>query len=51
MVVRMMRTMPKKDKTLAVFGRNVARIRNERGFSQDTLAEEADLDRTYISGI
>ena len=47
----MMHTMPKKDKTLVAFGHNVARIRNERGFSQDTLAEKADLDRTYICGI
>ncbi len=36
---------------LICFGRNVARIRSERGLSQDTLAEMADLDRTYISGI
>jgi transcriptional regulator with XRE-family HTH domain len=46
-----MRTMPKRDHTLTLFGRNVARIRGERGFSQDTLAEKADLDRTYLSGI
>ena len=46
-----MRTMPKKDRTLVVFGHNVARIRNERGISQDTFAEKSDLDRTYISGI
>ena len=39
------------DRTLISFGRNVARIRNERGFSQDALAEKADLDRTYVSGI
>ena len=43
--------MPVRDKTLAAFGRNVARIRAERGFSQDKLAEKADLDRTYLSGI
>jgi transcriptional regulator with XRE-family HTH domain len=47
----MMRTMPAKDRTLIAFGRNVARIRDERGFSQDKLAEEADLDRTFVSGI
>jgi transcriptional regulator with XRE-family HTH domain len=46
-----MRTMPTQDRTLATFGRNVARIRTERGLSQDQLAEKADLDRTYISGI
>ena len=43
--------MPKRDSTLAAFGRNVARICAERGFSQDKLAEKAELDRTYLSGI
>ena len=47
----MMSVMPVRDKTLSKFGRNVARIRDARGFSQDKLAEKADLDRTYISGI
>jgi transcriptional regulator with XRE-family HTH domain len=47
----MMRTMLSRDKTLISFGRNVARIRAQGGFSQDVLAEKADLDRTYISGI
>jgi transcriptional regulator with XRE-family HTH domain len=46
-----MRPLPDHDRGLAAFGRNVARIRNDRGFSQDTLAEKADLDRTYVSGI
>ncbi len=43
--------MPKRDKALAAFGRNVAKFRTERGLSQDKLAEEASLDRTYVSGI
>ena len=43
--------MPKRDKALAAFGQNVAKFRNERGFSQDKLAEAATLDRTYLSGI
>ena len=43
--------MSVRDKTLAAFGRNVAQIRDARGFSQDKLAEKADLDRTYLSGI
>jgi transcriptional regulator with XRE-family HTH domain len=47
----MIRSMSVRDKTLSAFGRNVARIRDERGFSQDKLAEKADLDRTYLSGI
>ena len=43
--------MPKRDKTLAAFGRNVAKVRSERGLSQENLAEQANLDRTYVSGI
>lgn len=30
---------------------NMKRLRKERGWSQETLADEASLDRTYISGI
>jgi transcriptional regulator with XRE-family HTH domain len=47
----MIRQMPVRDKTLAAFGRNIARLRDEKQFSQDKLAEKADLDRTYLSGI
>ena len=43
--------MPVRDPILIAFGRNVARLRNGRGISQDKLAEKADLDRTYVSGI
>jgi transcriptional regulator with XRE-family HTH domain len=43
--------MPKRNSTLIQFGHNVARLRNEAGLSQDKLAEKADLDRTYLSGI
>jgi len=46
-----MGVMPKRDKTLTDFGRNVSRLRNDAGLSQDKLAEKADLDRTYLSGI
>ena len=45
------RKMASRDRTLTSFGRNVARIRGQRGFSQDKLSEKADLDRTYLSGI
>ncbi|MEP0144519.1 MAG: helix-turn-helix transcriptional regulator [Parasphingorhabdus sp.] len=31
--------------------RNMKRLRKERSWSQEALAHEADLDRTYISGI
>lgn len=46
-----MGVMPKRDKILTDFGRNVSRLRNDAGLSQDKLAEKADLDRTYLSGI
>jgi transcriptional regulator with XRE-family HTH domain len=32
-----------------VFARNLRRIRHEKGFSQETLAYEADVNRTYMS--
>ena len=32
-------------------GRNLKRIRTERGWSQEELAFESGLHRTYISGI
>lgn len=42
---------PPRHRALAVFARNVLRAREAKGFSQDALAERAELDRTYISGI
>lgn len=33
------------------FGKNVRRIRESKGWSQDKLADESGLHRTYISGI
>ena len=47
----MMPNMPAKDQTLSKFGLNVARLRAAKGFSQEKLAEKADIDRTYVSGI
>lgn len=34
-----------------VFGGNVRRIRRAKNMSQETLAELADVHRTYVSGI
>lgn len=34
-----------------IVGRNVRRLREEAGLSQEKLALEAELDRTYISGV
>ena len=33
------------------FARNLRRIRHEKGFSQEALANEAEIDRTYISAL
>jgi transcriptional regulator with XRE-family HTH domain len=40
-----------RHQTLTRFGRNVRRQREAIGLSQEALAEKADLDRTYVSGI
>lgn len=33
------------------FGSAVRRLRDERGYSQEELAERADLHRNYVGGI
>ena len=33
------------------FGRRVRELRNARGWSQEELADRADLHRTYISAV
>lgn len=33
------------------FGRAVRAVRERRGLSQEALGFEADLDRTYVSGV
>jgi transcriptional regulator with XRE-family HTH domain len=43
--------MSNRHHTLTRFGLNVRRRREAAGLSQEALAEKADLDRTYISGI
>jgi transcriptional regulator with XRE-family HTH domain len=43
--------MEKRDRTLSAFGLNVLQRREAKGLSQEKLAEKAELDRTYISGI
>ncbi len=43
--------MPKHDPILRSLGQNVAKYREEKGLSQETLAERADLNRTYLSDI
>ena len=43
--------MSHRHQTLTRFGLNVRRRREALGLSQEALAEKAELDRTYISGI
>ena len=43
--------MPKRDSVLAALGRNVRQQREAKAFTQEKLAERANLDSTYISGI
>jgi transcriptional regulator with XRE-family HTH domain len=34
-----------------IFGRNVRRLRQQRGLTQEKLAFEAEIDLTYMGGI
>jgi len=43
--------MLRRDPVLAAFGRSVRKCRDAKGYSQETLAEKADLDRTYVSDV
>ena len=43
--------MSQRHHTLTRFGLKVRRCREAIGLSQEALAEKAELDRTYISGI
>ena len=36
---------------LKIFGERVRSLRNLKGWSQERLALEADLDRSYIGGV
>lgn len=40
-----------KAPALAQFGSNVRKLREAKGWTQEQLAEEAELDQTYISGV
>jgi transcriptional regulator with XRE-family HTH domain len=43
--------MSKRNQILTAFGSNVRKARETKDFTQETLAEKASLDQTYISGI
>jgi transcriptional regulator with XRE-family HTH domain len=46
-----MRRMPDRDPMLAQVGRRIRSLREEKGFSQEALAEKSSLHRTYIGGV
>lgn len=43
--------MANRDPILAAFGLRLRQQREAKGLTQERLAEKADLDQTYISGI
>ena len=43
--------MPRRHPVLTAFGLSVRKQREAHGLTQESLAEKADLDQTYISGI
>ncbi len=43
--------MIKTDPVLRAFGSSIKRLREAKGFTQEAIAEKADLDRTYISDV
>ncbi len=43
--------MAKRHPVLTAFGLSVRKQREAHGLTQEALAEKADLDQTYISGI
>lgn len=40
-----------EQETLESLGEYLKQLRMSKGYSQETLAEKTDLDRTYISGL
>ena len=40
-----------KSRFTEIVGMNISKHRQQAGISQEELADKADLDRTYISGI
>lgn len=43
--------MSREEKEVKRFGRRIRILRDAKGWSQERLAEEADLHRTYVGGI
>ena len=43
--------MPRRDRLLQALGARVKGLREAKSWTQEVLAERADLDRSYIAGI
>lgn len=43
--------MKQKHPALIKIGKNIRELRKAKGFSQESFADEAGLDRTYMGGI
>lgn len=43
--------MNRKNPALIKIGRKIRELRKEKGFSQESFADEVGLDRTYMGGI
>ena len=50
-MLAVVRTMSSRQRSLTSFGQNLRKLRGVSGFTQERLADKADLDPTYISGI
>jgi transcriptional regulator with XRE-family HTH domain len=50
-MLAMILEMSRRARPLTSFGSNVRKIRGASGLTQERLADKADLDPTYISGI
>lgn len=46
-----MRFIPPVEKVQEILARNMRLARHRKGVSQEALADLADVDRTYVSGI
>lgn len=50
-MLAVVRTMSSRQRSLTCFGQTVRKLRGVSGFTQERLADKADVDPTYISGI
>ncbi len=41
----------RRDPLLLALGRRMRQLREAKGWTQETLAERADMDRSYVAGI